>query len=191
MERIKNKEIAEMEAKRLAREAREKAFRDRVDLLINKFKGHIYKLMLPGLFFKGLRDVKTIERKKKLKEHEDTFYPIQDSITNTIKIVMARALREFWETETSLHIIVSTGKEKLYQERVPGDSERKRRAKILIDTMMGVLEELLSPRFKDRLKDYMLNFIGSYFGPGSHLKSEFHMPYELDRLEFDSFGALL
>lgn len=60
----------------------------------------------------------------------------------------------------------------------------------MINTVTEILEELLSARFQDRLSNYILSFIGFYFEPGNHLKGEFHMDYELDRLTFDSWGGI-
>jgi hypothetical protein len=107
MEYEKNKEISELEAVRRAKEAKEKQLADRISKLVVMFKGHIQKLILPGLFFRGIASENDEKRSNKLKEYEDTFPPIQDAIITNIKSVMVRAARSLWDEEESLHVILS------------------------------------------------------------------------------------
>ena len=146
MELQKNKEISELEAKRLAREAKEKAFRDRIQYLIVKFKGHIQKLILPGLFFRGVASDNEMKRAMKLREYEDTFPPIQDAIVTSIRSVMVRAARALWEEEESVHVILSN-KYAIYGEQAPSGKELEKRSDFMIESVTEILEELLSARF--------------------------------------------
>lgn len=157
--------------------------------MIVKFKGHIQKLILPGLFFQGVAAENERNRALKLKEYEDTFPPIQDAVVSTIRSGMVRAARSLWEEEGSVHVILSN-KYAMYGEQPPSGKELEKRSDFLIESVTEILEELLSARFQDRLSNYILSFIGFYFSKGSHLNGEFHMDYELDRVSFNSWGGL-
>lgn len=190
MELIKNRELDELEARRAELERIEREKREKIMFLMNKFKGHIYRLILPGLFFKGTSYLNMMIRKRKLREYEDTFAPIQDAVVTNLIDSMRRAARAFWEMEESIHVITSTGKQAFYKERVPSEKEANRRCDIILETITLILKELLSDRFEAKLSEYILSFIGFYFANGSHLKGEFHMDYELERLNFNSYGGL-
>ena len=56
MERIKNEEIERLEEIRRQKEEAERKIRERTTKLVNIFKGYIYKLILPGLFYKGVKE---------------------------------------------------------------------------------------------------------------------------------------
>lgn len=190
MEEMKNKEIAEKERWLDERERRKREYKRKIQYLATKFKGHVFRLIIPGLFFKGTIYQKAEERKKKLKEYEDTFPPIMDAIVTNMKTAMRRAAKPFWECEDCVHVIISSGKQALYGERVPPEREIEQRCDFILETLTSILEELLSARFKDRLSDYILSFVGFYFERGNHPQGEFHMDYEVDRMVFDSFGGL-
>ena len=189
MESIKNEEIARLEEIRRLKEEAERKIRERTTKLVNIFKGYIYKLILPGLFYKGVKEDMDKMRKAKRREYRDTFPPITDSMTTALKNAMLRAARELWEQDECIHCITS-GKQDFYQEQIPSSSEMDRRCNLILGYCTKILEELLSETFKDQLSGYILSFIGLYFNDGSYLQNEFHTDYEICRLEFNTFGGI-
>jgi len=201
MEEIKNREISELEEKRREREEIIRLQKERTAKLVNTFKGYIYKLVLPGLFYRGIKEEMRIKRKQTLKEYKDLFPPITDAIGTILRNFMGSnpGVKTLWDIHldekspvTFLYIASPTGEHTAEYNLQGGTSngDKEESVRLVHSICKSILENLKALFDSNSFSGYIMNFVGKYVANGSFLQVEYHLPHEIDRLEFDSFGAL-
>ena len=94
----------DQEATRRQQEEREKLLQRRVDGLVKKFKGYIWRLALPGLFLRGLEGEAKLRRVRIFKSHADILAPMTESLKQTCKNIAVKAATDVRDNHEVLGI---------------------------------------------------------------------------------------
>lgn len=191
MKELMDQKMQNLEEEFLNRQKAQENVEEKAEGLASKLKGFIYKLILPALFYRGIQNEMRSKRLQTRKEYNEVFPLMVDFCYRSMIQLMKRFANPLWEEESSIHCIKQNTLLSQYSgEKAATGGEMDSRCdkihlycKKIIDGLAdNVSEEYYSP--------FLLRFLGKYIHDGNYLTGDFHVEFELNRLEFNSWGGL-
>ena len=94
MKALLNQNLQNADAERIEKENKERELQKKATRLIEKFKGYVWRLALPGLFRRGLENEASLRRRVIIKSYSESFPAMTDSLNNTCKNICVKGLKD-------------------------------------------------------------------------------------------------
>lgn len=101
MKSMMKQALQSVDSERLEKENKERDLQKRVELLVRKFKGYVWRLALPGLFLRGLEGEALERRARLIKSYADSFPAMLESLKNTCRNICVKGATEVGAVDSS------------------------------------------------------------------------------------------